>query len=42
MQRFEEDIHLLRDEHRRRLIQDQDAGIAVEGFQDFDSLALPD
>ena len=41
-QRCEELVDLLRHEHRGRLVEDEDAGTAVEHLQDLDPLAIAD
>ena len=41
-QRREQRLGLLRREHRGRLVEDQDARVAVERLQDLDALALAD
>ena len=41
-QRGEQRLALLRRQHRGRLVEDQDAGAAVERLQDLDALALAD
>ena len=35
-------VHLLRGQHGRRLVEDQDLGAAIERFQDLDALLLAD
>ena len=42
LQRGEQRLRLLRREHRRRLVENQDARAAVERLEDFDALALAD
>ena len=39
---LEELERLLRRQHRRRLVEDQDVGLAVERLQDLDALLLAD
>ena len=41
-QRREERLHLLRRQHRRRLVEDQDARVAVQRLEDLDALLLAD
>ena len=41
-QRREERLALLRREHRRRLVEDQELGVAHQRLQDFVTLALAD
>ena len=41
-QRREQLVDLLRHEHRGRLVEDQDAGAAVEHLEDLDPLAIAD
>ena len=41
-QRGEQLVDLLRHEHRRRLVEDQDAGAAVEHLEDLDPLPVAD
>jgi hypothetical protein len=40
-QRLEQDVGFLRRQHRGRLVQDQDARVAIKGLQDLDALLLP-
>ena len=42
LQGIEQRGGFLRRQHRRRLIEDQDAGVAIERLQDLDALALAD
>ena len=41
-QGLEQVLHFARGEHRGRLIQNEDGGLSIQGFEDLDALAQPD
>ena len=41
-QGLEQVLHFARGEHRGRLIQNENGGLSIQGFEDLDALAQPD